>query len=179
MLTDQPAVIDTCVLINLLATNRIDEIVQVISPCRFVCPAVFQESLYLRSAEPAGQPEAVDLNPLFDQDIFTRCAIDGDVEEELYVSYALELDDGEAMSIAIAQARNLALATDEKKARRVIQENVPALSLLSTSQILHTWAQAHEQAEIATVITLIHSRARFRPSPTDPLAAWWETMLLP
>jgi predicted nucleic acid-binding protein len=179
LLTDQPAVIDTCVLINLLATNRIEEIVEVISPHRLVCPAVFQESLYLRSAEPTGQPAAVDLNPLFDQGIFTRCAIQGDLEEELYVGYALELDDGEAMSIAIAQARNLALATDEKKARRVIQENVPTLSLLSTPQILHTWAQAREQAEIVTVIGLIHARASFRPSPTDPFAAWWETVLQP
>jgi hypothetical protein len=177
LITDHPAVLDTCVVINLLATNRIADIVKVVAPCRLVCSAVWGESLYLRSTEADGHPEAVDLTPLFDRNIFTRCEIEGDVEEALYVGYALELDDGEAMSLALAESRNLALATDEKKARRVIQENAPALSLLSTPQIMHTWAEGRHPGELATAIRLIHVRARFHPSPADPLADWWQAVL--
>jgi hypothetical protein len=177
LLTDQPAVIDTCVLINLLATNRTGEIVQVISPCCLICPVVSGESLYLRSAEAESQPEPVDLEPLFHQNVFTRCAMENNVEEELYIGYALELDDGEAMSLAIAHARNIALATDDRKARRLAAENTPGIPLLSTPQIIRAWAEGRECIEVATVIRAIHNRSRFCPSETDPSAAWWNTHL--
>jgi hypothetical protein len=85
LITDDPAVIDTCVLINLLATDRVEEIVAAISPSRLVCPGVSTESLYLRCAEPEGQQEVVDLTPLFCQNIFTGCPMEGNLEEELYV----------------------------------------------------------------------------------------------
>lgn|SRR5882724_2134620 len=177
LLTDQPAVIDTCVLINLLATTRVAEIVQVISPCRLVCPVVKGESLYLRSPDLDGQPEPVDLAPLFEANVFASCVIESQLDEELYVGYSLELDDGEAMSLAIAQSRNLALCTDDRKARRVIAENAPALSLLSTPQIVNAWAEGRDPVEVAVVIRAIHTRARFCPSDTDPLAAWWNMHL--
>jgi hypothetical protein len=177
LLTDHPAVIDTCVLINLLATDRIAEIVQVIAPCRLVCPVVSGESLYLRSADADGQPEPVDLAPFFEANLFTRCAIERNLEEELYVGYSMELDDGEAMSLAIAQSRNLALATDDRKARRVIAENAPALSLLSTPQIVRAWGEGRNPAELVAVIRGIHTRARFCPSEADPFAPWWNAHL--
>lgn len=177
MITDHPAVIDTCVLINLLATNRVGEIVETISPSRLVCPAVSNESLYLRSAEPEGQKEAVDLTPLFSQNVFTCSPMEGNVEEELYVGYSLELDDGEAMSLTIAHSRDIALATDDRKARRLATENAPGIPLLSTPQIIRAWAEGRDHAEIASIIRAIHNRARFSPSEDDPLAQWWNAHL--
>jgi hypothetical protein len=177
LITDNPAVIDTCVLINLLATDRVGQIVQIISPSPLVCPGVSSESLYLRSTEPDGIPQAVDLGPLFDQNVFTACPLVGDPEEELYVGYSLELDDGEAMSLAIAQSRNLALATDDIKARRLAAENAPAVSLLSTPQIIRAWAEGREPAEVASVVRAIYGRARFCPSDTDPWVQWWNAHL--
>lgn len=177
LITDNPAVIDTCVLINLLATDRVGQIVQIISPSSLVCRAVSSESLYLRSTEPDGVPQAIDLGPLFDQNIVSVCPLLGDPEEELYVGYSLELDDGEAMSLAIAQSRNLALATDDIKARRLAAENAPAISLLSTPQIIHAWAERRESDEVASVIRAIYCRARFCPPDTDPWVQWWNAHL--
>ena len=177
MITNQPAVIDTCVLINLLATDRVGEIVQIISPCRLVCPGVSSESLYLRSTEPDGPPQAVDLGPLFHQNVFALCLLDGDAEEGLYVGYSLELDDGEAMSLAIAHSRNIALATDDHKARRLAAENAPGISLVSTPQIIRAWAADRDFADVASVVRAIHSRARFCPSDHDPFLEWWNTHL--
>jgi predicted nucleic acid-binding protein len=177
LITDHPAVIDTCVLINLLATDRVGEIVDAISPSRLICPGVSSESLYLRSAEPDGQQEAVDLAPLFGENVFTGCAMEGDLEEELYVGYSLELDDGEAMSLAIAHSRNIALATDDRKARRLAAENAPGIPLLSTPQIIRAWAEGRDHAQVASVIRAINTRARFSPSADDPLAQWWNEHL--
>lgn len=177
MLTNHPSVIDTCVLINLLATDRVGEIVEIISPSRLVCPGVSGESLYLRSTEPDGPLQAVDLGPLFQQNVFTASPLDGAPEEELYVGYSLELDDGEAMSLAIAHARNLTLATDDHKARRLAAENAPAVALFSTPQIIRAWAEGRDPAEVASVVRAIHGRARFCPSDNDPLLEWWNAQL--
>ncbi len=177
MITDRSAILDTYVLINLLATGRVAEIVRVIAPSRMVCSAVSEESLYLRPLEAEGRPEHVDLQTLITAGVLTLCQIEGGAEEDLYVTYALELDDGEAMSLAIAQSRNLVLATDERKARRIARENVPQLSIISTAEIVRAWAEGKERRDIIAVMRSILARARFRPADSDPLALWWNEML--
>ena len=121
------------------------------------------------------QHEQVDLNPLFKGEILTPCDCANDAEEQLYVTYALELDDGEAMSLAIAHARSLPFATDEKKAKRVIKNNATHLRVLSTAEILYAWADGKNQAEVKTVLDMIGVRARFRPPDDDPLSTWWNS----
>lgn len=177
MITERPVVLDTCVLINLLATARIAEIVGVIAPSCLVCSAVSGESLYLRPVEADAKLETVNLVPLLEAGILNSCQIEGPAEEELYVSYAMELDDGEAMSLAIAQACGFALATDERKARRMVRENIPQLSLVSTPEIIKAWAEKTTRAEVIAVVRTILARARFRPSGLDPLATWWNDLL--
>jgi len=176
LITDRPAVLDACVLLNLLATERIAEVAKVIAPACLVCSAVAAESLYLRPLEPGGKPEAIDLGPLVKGGVLTACAIQGPLEEEAYVNYAIELDDGEAMSLAIAQARNFALATDERKARRIIRENLPHLLVISTAEIVHGWARTTGRADAVRAVRSIETRARFRPPDTDPLSPWWSSL---
>ena len=177
MITDRPAVIDTCVLINILATGRMTEIVRVIAPILLVCPAVAEESLYLRSFEAEGRPEPVDLQKLIVAGILTLCQIGEGAEVDLYVAYAEDLDDGEAMSLAIAQSRHLALATDERKALRLARQNAPHVSLITTTEIIHTWAEGREPSEVTAVVQSILTRARFRPADSDRLAQWWNNIL--
>jgi hypothetical protein len=140
-----------------------------------VCAEVAAESIYLRSLDPSQQPEQVHLDPLFKRGVLAPCDCANDAEEQLYVNYALELDDGEAMSLAIAHARSLPLATDEKKAKRVIKNNAKHLRVLSTAEILHAWANGKDHAEIKTVLGMIGIRARFRPPDDDPLLMWWNS----
>ena len=89
MITDRSAILDTCVLINLLATSRVAEIVRVIAPARMVCSAVSEESLYLRPLETKGRPEPVDLQVLIAAGVLTPCQIEGGAEEDLYVTSEL------------------------------------------------------------------------------------------
>ena len=177
MFTHQPVVLDTCVIINLLATNRVSEIVRTLAPRCLICSAVSGESLYLRSMQADQGPEVVDLKQLFDEGAFEKCEIQGDQEEAFYVGYALELDDGEAMSLAIAQSRNFSLATDERKARRVLRENAAGLTVISTTEIVHAWGKDQLEQDLITAIHLIRERARFQPPDSDPLARWWNMLL--
>ena len=173
MIVQQPLVVDTCVLINLLATDRLLEISPLIAPSLMVCAGVAAESIYLRALDPNRQPRQVHLDPLFKRGVLTPCDCANAAEEQMYVNYALELDDGEAMSLAIAHARSLPLATDEKKAKRVIKSNAKHLRVLSTTEILYAWANGRNQAEIKTVLGMIGIRARFRPPDDDLLLTWW------
>ena len=57
----QILLIDTCVLINLLASDEISQILQVAAKQSFICAIVKSESIYLRSTEPEEGLVAVDL----------------------------------------------------------------------------------------------------------------------
>jgi predicted nucleic acid-binding protein len=133
-----------------------------------VCPAVSDESLYLRPFEAEGRPEPVDLQKLITAGLLTLCPMEEGTEVDLYVTYAEELDDGEAMSLAIAQSRNLALATDERKARRLARENAPQLSMISTTEIIRAWAEGKDPSDVTAVVHSVLTRARFRPADSDP-----------
>jgi hypothetical protein len=149
------------------------EICRLIAPSCLVCSAVSAQSLYLRSLEPDGKLEPINLSPLFADGTFVSGTVENVAEEDLYVSYALELDDGEAMSLALAHARNLALATDERKARRLATENASRINVISTAEIVHAWAKDKRREETISVVRPISGRARFRPPDSYPLANWW------
>lgn len=95
-------------------------------------------------------------------------------EVDVYVTLARELDDGEAATLAVAQARRLAVLTDDRKARHVAQ----ALSLetLGTAEILRQ-VSAHLRLtpeHQASMLQRVERRSRFRPRASDAGAAWWE-----
>ncbi len=177
MIVRQAIVVDTCVLINILATDRFAEIASHVAPSLLICSAVAGESIYLRPVDPNQQPERLHLDPFFGRGILTACNCDNDAEEQLYINYALELDDGEAMGLAIAHARNLPLATDDRKTRRVISENAKHMRVVSTAEILYAWAAGKSRGEIRPMLEAISIRARFRPSADDPLLAWWNSFI--
>ena len=67
----QILLIDTCVLINLLASDEISQILQVAAKQSFICAIVKSESIYLRSTEPEEGLVAVDLQPFIDGKLLT------------------------------------------------------------------------------------------------------------
>lgn len=169
-------IIDTCVLINLLASGEVEGILRLAGQESLICSAVEKESMYLRSDDSQDAPELIQLNPLIESGLLNRCHIEGPEEELLYVDYSSTLDDGEAMSLAIAIARGYYLATDERKARRLFLEavNDPA-RLVSTSGLVRCWAESEHvsTARLRAGLLLIQSRARYQPWATDLNYQWW------
>ena len=115
-------ILDAYVLINLLASGEIEGVLRAAAEESLICSAVEGESIYLRTEDPKAPLEPIDLRPLIGAGLLTVCHIEGDEEAELHVDYASALDDGEAMSLAIALSRRFVLATDERKARRLFLE---------------------------------------------------------
>lgn len=170
--------LDTCVLLNLLASGECESILRAINNQWLICTAVEQESLYLRNEDPNNPLQAVSLAPLFSMELVQICNVETADEAQLFVNYSSRLDDGEAMSVALAVARGYFLATDERKARRIFLEASAADRLICTSQIVRTWTEtaAISRARAKASLLGIVSKARFFPSASDLNLQWWNDL---
>lgn len=174
----QPTVIlDACVLINLLASGEAESIIRVAAEeCR-ICEVVEKETIYLSSDDPQEEAvEAVQVDSLIESGLLSVCALENQAEEALYVNYASQLDDGEAMSIAIAEARGYKIATDDRKARRIFLEATGAPDrLIWTSDLIRKWAEQEgiSPEKLQSTLQSIRRRATFFPPKRDVNHGWW------
>jgi predicted nucleic acid-binding protein len=169
-------ILDACVLINLLASGEVDRILRAAPRDSLICSAVESESIYLRTEDLKVPLEPIDLRPLTASGLLTVCYIEGAQEAELYVDYANALDDGEAMSLAIAISRGFDLATDERKARRLFLESgADPQRLTSTSELIRRWVEAEAVPTdgLKAVLIQVEKRARYQPPVTDANYHWW------
>jgi predicted nucleic acid-binding protein len=101
--------------------------------------------------------------------------VKGQAEQIRFIELAVDLDDGEAASIAIAETRGFALATDDKKARALIQRKGVTIKLWSTLELLRHWhlKSGISDGELGGALLNIANRAKFRPKPGHPEFKWW------
>ncbi len=170
--------LDTCVLLNLLASGEIEPVLSTLKKRWLICAAVEKESIYLRSEDPNSPLELVSLLPLITVGLLEVCDVETEDEARLYVNYATRLDDGEAMSVALAIARDYCLATDERKARRIFLETGTRERLTCSSQLLRDWKETARisRNRTRTALLEIANRARFSPSEGDENREWWDDL---
>lgn len=125
-------VLDASVVINLLATGRPWEILsrqgasavvpeQVVAEVRR-CPVTkkaFDDKRHPLRISPNVSVEALSI-----------------AELDLFVDLAAFMGDGEAASIALAVSRNLSIAIDDRRARKIAGARFPALRLWWSTQLL-------------------------------------------
>jgi predicted nucleic acid-binding protein len=169
---------DACVLINLLASGRFDDIAGGCGLNIAIAATVAKETMYLHNSAP-NEREKINLTPLFENGMLQILAAESENEKLRYIELALNLDDGEAESVAIAEARKFALATDDKKARNLIQKEGLKIELWSTCALLQHWQNkcSIPNDEMKSILTNIFSRARYRPKSGHPNFDWWTNIL--
>ena len=165
---------DSSVLLNLLATNLFTEIAAQADWQFAICPAVLAEVDELRD-EHSGELVPVDLTPHISSGLLQVLELSGDEEQALYVEQAIVVDDGEAMSIAIAAHRHLELAIDDKQAINHTRRSFPEIRLWSTPEILKHWSEVGgvDARVMQEAIRLVEARSRYFPANSHPLAGWW------
>lgn len=175
------AILDACVLINLLASGRAEEILSG-SEYKFgISTVVSHESIYLRAADSNAPPDEVKLDLFVKSKCLTVYQLSGDKEQVLYVDYAADLDDGEAMTLALALSRGFSMATDDRKARRIFLEEIgDRTRLLSTAQILRSWSKKAglTSGELKKLLLEVSRRGRYSPPSGDPDFSWWSKAVL-
>lgn len=165
---------DSSVLLNLLAADCLAAIAEATGWQFAICRAVRDEAKKLRDTT-TGELHDIDITPLVASGLLQVLELAGDQEQTLYVEQAIVVDDGEAMSIAIAASRKLELAIDDKQAANHTRRTFPGIKLWTTPDILKHWADKGSIAsrELKQAILAIESRARYFPPRSHPLAAWW------
>jgi predicted nucleic acid-binding protein len=126
--------------------------------------------------ENAEERDPVNLTPLLDSGLLEVVDIDTEDEAESFVNLAFDLDDGEARTIAVAIHRGDIVATDDRKARQVVERLVPRVMLFSTTEILQRWSliEGVTEDQLRRALSDVQQRGRFLPPRHDPLREWWQ-----
>ena len=171
---------DASVLLNLLAAGCIAEIAQALDWQFAICTLVRDEIKKLRDPL-TGDMVAVDITSLVESGVIQILELSGEDEQALYVEQSIVVDDGEAMSIAIAASRELELAIDDRQARNHTGRTFPDLKLWTTPEIIKLWADIVRLSpqRLREVFVSIEVRARYSPPKSHPLFAWWEDAMQP
>jgi hypothetical protein len=169
--------LDACTLLNLYATGALGEILAGL-PYRFavVETVLREEALYvLRPGRVPPEHEAVDLSREIGAGTLELTDVDGDAEAERFIALAMELDDGEARTLAVAWSRGWSVATDDRKAHRVAARVCPNVPLLRTLELVQEWAAAHANSHerLRELLILMRDRGNFFPGRHDPSVMWW------
>ena len=88
---------------------------------------------------------------------------------------ALIADRGEAITGAIALHRNWAIVIDDKRARRLFQQNASQLQLIYTLELVKHWVELDSPSidVLTTTLQNIRHRATYTPRRQEPLYDWW------
>jgi hypothetical protein len=184
----ETAMLDACSLINLCASGcasgQAHRILGELPMDFGVAERVTREALFVlpraERHEP-GLPELIDLTSLVERGLIAVHSIETAEEASTYVAFAAELDDGEAMTCAIAFHRTCTVVTDDRKALRVLRRLAAQVSVVSTLDIVRLWGthSGADPTELRRMLTDVRDRARFAPRRDDPSRPWWDSIMEP
>lgn len=173
---------DACALLNLVATRQAAEILAVFGCPSYVVRQVREgEVLYLRplpEEDPLGGLVAVDLASLFSAGVLSEVELTA-VEQAAFVTFATEMDDGEARSAAVAAYRGWWLVTDDRVSLRGARDYSVPIPTLTTPDWVKQWAEiaSIEAATLAETLRRIQMCANYIPRRVHPLKGWWDARL--
>ena len=180
-LDEEQLLLDACCIMTLFGSGEMREILTSLPVQTAVSSYVLeQEALYTYNGpdEAPRESEApIDLAPLIEDDLIQVVSLCQGKETNRFLQLATTLDDGEARTIAIAVTRDLAVATDDKKAIRLAQET--GCQVATTPDLLKHWAVGTDRSknEIANVLKAVRARAVYAPGKSHPLYSWWHKHL--
>ena len=170
--------VDACCLLNLMAAgNILNPTSTKLGFSLYVPVVVAKESIYYLQPDEDHADQLVRKEVKVDELVqlgqVSYCDVEGSYESELYVQFAVQLDDGEAACLAIAKSRTWTIATDDRVARRIAAEQ--SVPILGTPEIVKIWAESNSVSDldIASAINNIQRFAKYTPKVTVPDADWW------
>jgi predicted nucleic acid-binding protein len=176
-------ILDACCLINLFASRQMRAVLETIPKSLSVATYVRDHEVLSIYSGPTNNvqetSELIDLQPFIDDRLLLLVDIETEVEENTYINFAEKLDDGEAITGAIALNRNWAIATDDSASVRLFQNSAPHIALVSTLDLVKYWADTIKPVDdiIREAILNIRVRGKYEPHRTHPLYAWWQKFI--
>lgn len=156
-------ILDACCIINLCATGRMEEILRALEKPLAVAEYVHRNEIL-----------HCNLQPLIDQGLLVVTPLASSDESTAFVSFARYLEDGEAMTGAIAVQRNWALASDERKVITFFEKR--NIHVISTLEMIKHWVDIAgiSVTEIKVTLQDLQTQGRYIPHLSHKLYAWWK-----
>lgn len=167
-----PLLLDTCVVLSLYATRRMDQILRANGGPILIAEAVVRESLYIHVViDGVREKELIDLKPFLESGVLRVVEPETEDEFQALISYSLKLDEGEAMTCALAAQRGYRIATDEKKTINLVGRR---LAIVGTLDLVRVWEDTDSvpPALMREVLAAIEERG-YVPGPTHAHVSWW------
>lgn len=171
---------DACCVINLYASKQIEAILGTIPKSVCIAAYVKDEEILRVYDISSDRIEEVDLKPLIDKGLLVLVDLDLETEAETRVNLTTVLDDGEAVTGAIAFHRNWAIATDDNAAIKVFKRQISHLQIITTPELIKYWADKNNPP-VETVNQCLQNvsvGARYHPSKKHRLYNWWRSYFL-
>jgi len=156
-------ILDACCAINLFGSDKAAEILQSIEK-----PAAIAE--YVREKEVL----RFDLKPAIDSGLLTVVS-PSERENSLTIDFAVDLDDGEAFTCALAVSRNWAVGIDDRRAISVLRRAEPWVQIVPSLELIKHWATVTAQtaSTIHDVLENVRTKASYEPNRNHVLRGWW------
>jgi len=171
--------LDACCLINLLVTGRCEEILTHLAYRPATSRLIAEKEILSVSVSTASEGdrarEIISPARLESSEKLVLLELSGESALADFIRFAAELDDGEASICALAMAQGASVATDDRKALRLLSRVAPQIPTVQTPELLYDWAHRSRapEREIVTVLRAVRDRARFHPRRDAPRFDWW------
>jgi hypothetical protein len=176
-------ILDACCIINLYASRQFGHILEAIPASVAVATYIqVKEALkiYGGPAEDVMQKEEqIDLQPFIDRGLLLPVSPESEAENVIYVNFAASLDDGEAITGAIAVHRNWAIGSDDRRAISLFAKEAPQLQRISTLELMKHWVDSTGLPAdvVRSALRNVRIRAKYEPHSRHPLYHWWRTYM--
>lgn len=179
---DSPVtLLDACAVISLYATRWMREILAEIDGGVAVVELVVSEALYVRRGgygDDARELELIDLTPLITAGALSVIGPDDEEDLHTFIDLAarVRLDDGEAMTAAIAMRRGYVVVTDDRKVEKRLAGQ---LKLRSTLDLISVWAERRnvDPDTLRRALIDVRDRRSYIPPASHPLKPWWDQVM--
>jgi len=175
-------ILDACCVLNFLASDQLTSIMTSIPQTIVIAEYVYTEEILPVQAKLfSNRDQASVLQTHINASSLNITSLNSAVEESMLVNLAVEMDDGEAHTCAIALCRNWDIASDDHKVLTVLKRVAPHIRMITTPELLRQWANVTsiDANQLCTVLKNIQTRANYWPGPKHPLYAWWQTNIQP
>jgi len=175
-ITHSHIILDACCILNFCASGQFLAILKSL-PAEIVVTTVVQERelTTLQKLQEQENDAVLEFETAITQGLLKVVDFASEEEEESFVNYAADLDDGEAATFAIAVHRKWAVATDDDKGIKFMQNNFSHLQILSTPEIIKYWSEQEriDFSVLSKVLNTIRIKGRYIPPKNHPLRNWW------
>jgi predicted nucleic acid-binding protein len=175
-ITHSHIILDACCILNFCASGQFLAILKSL-PAEIIVTTVVQERelTTLQKLQEEENDAVLEFETAITQGLLKVVDFASEEEEESFVNYAADLDDGEAATFAIAVHRKWAVATDDNKAIKFMQKNFSHLQILSIPEIIKYWSEQEriDFSVLSKVLNTIRIKGRYIPPKNHPLRNWW------